>query len=234
MTTRLRKYMEIVDEHPELFENKGEGAIEIFTDPDRIQKEESKLKKELRETNLPESWADMGVLIDDPYFLVVRDLVKFPNGKMGGYMRFINREESLEGCQAVAILPVYDGKVVVLRNFRHATRNWELEIPRGFGEKGISAEENARKELLEETGLNANKLIQIGVLHTDTAARSSSVSIFYAEVTESNAPRLETNEAISDKIFLTSAEFEDMIKKRKITDGFTISAYSMAKIWRLL
>lgn len=231
--TQLKKYLRLIEKHPELFKNEGEGTLKVITDQNKIRREGSKLKKEQQKNNLPESWVDIGVLIDDPYFLVVRDLVEFPNGRMGGYIRFINRA-SLEGAQAVAILPVYEKKIIVLRIFRHATRNWELEIPRGFGEKGIPAEDNARKELLEETGLSANKLIQLGVLHTDTAARASPVLLFYAEVTESNVPRVETEEAISNKIFLTPAEFEDMIKKGKITDGFTISAYSMAKIWRLL
>lgn len=231
--TRLKRYLNLIEEHPELFENKEKGTLKIITNHEKIQEEESKLKRELQRKSLPEYWADIGVIVDDPYFLVVRDLVAFPNSRMGGYIRVINRA-SLEGGPAVAILPVYKGKIIVLRNFRHATRNWELEIPRGFGEKGISAEDNARKELLEETGLNADKLIQLGTLHTDTALRTSPVFLFYAEVKELSESMLDTEEVISGKIFLNQTEFEDMIKQRKITDAFTISAYSMAKLWGLI
>lgn len=233
MTVRLREYIKLIEEHPELFRNKEKGTIKIITNPLKIQEEESKIKKELRRKNLPESYGDIGILVEDPYFLIVRDLVEFPNGRMGGYMRFINTA-SLEGGPAVAILPAYKGKIILLRNFRHATRNWELEIPRGFGEKGISGEDNARKELFEETGLNAYKLTQLGLLHTDTAVRSSHVFLFYAEVKELSKSILETDEVISGKIFLNQTEFEDMIKQGNITDAFTISAYSMAKLWGLI
>ena len=233
MMEKLRKYIGLIEEHPKLFENKEEGTLKIITDPERIKREESKLKREFRGTEFQESFGEIGVLVDDPYFLVLRDLVEFPNGRLGGYLRFINKA-SLEGAQAVAILPVYKGKIIVLRNFRHATRNWEFEIPRGFGEKGISPEDNAKKELFEETGSVPNKLIKLGTLHVDTAVRSSPVFLFYADVNEINSSIEEKEEVISGKIFLDQMEFEDMIKQGDIKDAFTVSAYSMAKIWGLL
>lgn len=233
MTIHFEEYLKLMEEHPELFENEGEDIIRIITHRERIQEGEAKLKRELKRRNLPLSWSEIGILVDDPFFLIIRDLVEFPDGGIGGYIRFIHRA-GLEGGQAVVILPVVGGKILVLRNFRHATRGWELEIPRGFGEKGISAEENAKKELMEETRLKARTLVELGILHSDTGAISLPVALFYAEISESDLKALELEEITSSALFLAPSEFEEMIRKGKITDAFSISAYAMAKYNSLL
>lgn len=231
--SRLSNYLKLIEERPDFFNNKGKDSIRIITNPIRIQEEESRLIKEFRSQNLTESHGHIGILVDDPYYLIIRDLVEFPDGRIRGYIRFINKA-SLEGGEAVAILPVYKGKIILLRNFRHATRDWELEIPRGYGENGISAEDNARKELLEETGLSAHKLIRLGILHTDTAVRSSPAILFYAEIIKLKEFDLETEEVISNIILFSQTQFENMIKQGNIKDAFSISAYSMAKFEGLI
>ena len=64
----------------------------------------------------------------------------------GTYIRILPRRPE----SAVAVLPVLNGKILLLRHFRHSLRKWMWEIPRGFGEYGITAAENAEKELREE------------------------------------------------------------------------------------
>lgn len=233
MMDRLTKYLRLIEEHPELFDNKDESTIRIITNSKKIIEEENQLLKNLRKESLPESYCQIGILVDDPYFLIIRDLVEFPNGRIGGYIRLINKA-SLEDGQAVAIFSVYKDKIILLRVFRHATRNWELEIPRGFGEKGISPEDNARKELLEETGFNADKMILLGTLQSDTALISTPVFLFYAKIKEINESMLGNDEVISGKIYLNLIEFEAMIKNGSIADAFTISAYTMAKLRGLI
>ena len=61
----------------------------------------------------------------------------------------------------VVILPVKDGKILLMHNFRHATRSWQWEIPRGFGEPGVSAEDQARAEVSEEIHAQVSELVQI-------------------------------------------------------------------------
>jgi len=233
MKSRLIKYFDVMEKYPQLFENKESPTLKVIKDIVAIQEKESELKKRLSEKGLPEEYADIGVLVDDPYFLIVRDLAEFPNGDVRGYIRFINKA-SLKNAQAVAILPVYNNKIVLIRNFRHATRNWEIEIPRGFGEDGFSPEDNAKKELFEETGLTPIRILKLGSLNTDTAARSPPVILFYAEVSKPKTISFDANELISDILLLNQKDFEQMIKNEKITDGFTISSYCMAKILGLL
>ncbi len=56
------------------------------------------------------------------------------------------------------MLTIIDGCVLLLRNYRYAEQDHSLEIPQGFGTYGSSPEDDARRELLEETGLQPKEL----------------------------------------------------------------------------
>jgi hypothetical protein len=56
------------------------------------------------------------------------------------------------------------------------------------------------------------------------------VSIFIADIDKIDNIKLERKEAIIEMFFYAKNEFEDLIRKGKITDGFTLSAYTLAKI----
>ena len=73
---------------------------------------------------------------------VVVDVVRAKNGSLFAYERLMNRV--MRG--AVVIVPYYNGKYILLRQYRHALREYQYGFPRGFGEEGMSAKENAGKE----------------------------------------------------------------------------------------
>jgi 8-oxo-dGTP pyrophosphatase MutT (NUDIX family) len=51
------------------------------------------------------------------------------------------------------VLPVLpSGQIILVLNFRHPTRSWKLELPRGGMQSGETQEEAALRELKEETG----------------------------------------------------------------------------------
>ncbi len=53
-----------------------------------------------------------------------------------------------------------EGKIILVRQYRHAAKNITIEIPGGAIDKnGESPEEAARRELLEETGFEAGRQI---------------------------------------------------------------------------
>ena len=53
----------------------------------------------------------------------------------------------------VSVLPICDGKIGLIRAYRHAIQGDSWEIPRGFVEEGKSDVTSALRELEEETGL---------------------------------------------------------------------------------
>ena len=69
----------------------------------------------------------------------------------------------------VGVVPITaDGKVVMVRQYRHGTKEITLEIPGGLVEKG-DPQESARRELLEETGYAAKDLELLAVLRPQPA-----------------------------------------------------------------
>ena len=150
----LDKYFQLMQEHPELFRNPNEeGVIKIIIDRERILQEQATIRKSLQAEGNPECWIDIGVLAEDSWSLIIRDLVEFPDGHVAGYVRWLNRRSQEGGSFNVVLMCVRGDQVLLIRKFDHDARDFGWEFPRGFGELGLSAEENARKELEEEIGI---------------------------------------------------------------------------------
>ena len=107
-----------------------------------------------------------------------------------------------------------------------------MEIPRGFGTKGLSSEENARRELEEEIGATISRLVSLGQTYPNTGMTSECDELFFAEVELYG--NVEIEEAITDILPTPVSEFERMIRDNEITDGFTLAAYVRAKLKGLL
>ena len=65
---------------------------------------------------------------------------------------------------AAAAVPIDDrGRVILVRQYRHATGSWLLEVPAGkLDHPGESPEDCARREVEEETGFRAGEMTSLG------------------------------------------------------------------------
>lgn len=227
MNTRA-DYFKLTRTNESLFTNPAEDGIEILLDEAAIQEAETHTAQILEAKGLPPEWAKVGIAYRDQYLLLLRDAVRFPDKSLGTYIRLVDRYPGILG---VVTLPVYQGQILLIRHFRHATRSWHLEIPRGFGTVA-STEDNARRELEEEIGATISRLTFLGDTYPDTGMVASRVVLFYAEVAAYGQPEL--GEAISDIFPTPPPEFERLIRENKINDGFTLAAYARAKAFGLL
>jgi ADP-ribose pyrophosphatase len=151
---------------------------------------------------------DVGVMKRDKYWLWVNDACAFPNGKKGVYGRFMWMR-SLEGAPGVAVMPILsDGKIVLNCNFRHATRSWEIELPRGVVDHGEDVEAAARRETLEETGMVVESLMLLGEITPDTGVANTIVPVFAANVGEKMVPQQQESEAIEEVLALSMQEIK--------------------------
>ena len=224
-------YHSLMKHHPDLFDNNN-AMLRIISDERAIKTWQNQRDLELKKKALPESWADIGVVFSDPYIVILRDLVEFPDGRLGGYSRLYHRA-FLEGdAHRVVVLPEYEGKILLLHQFRHPTRQWHYEVPRGYGEPNTPSDKNARKEIEEETGGEIAELVSLGEFYNNTGYEAVSVSLFYAKLKSVGTP--EINEGIESFVWLTIKELEEWIANEKITDGFTIAAYTKAKLKGLI
>lgn len=73
-----------------------------------------------------------------------------------------------------------EGLVVLVEQWRHGTREVTLEIPGGMVDPGESPEEAARRELLEETGYGAERLIEVGRVEPNPAIQSNRCTTYVA------------------------------------------------------
>ncbi|SDE17240.1 NUDIX hydrolase [Glycomyces harbinensis] len=228
MTPDRRRYDELRETRPELFANPAGSIFTVLHDPESVSRAESEAAERLRSEGRPEDWAKTGVVYEDVYGLRLRDAVRFPDGSLGTYIRDV----SPQPVGGVVVLPVLNGDIVLLDHFRHATRTWHLELPRGGGEPGASPAEDARRELEEEIGAKATTLVALGELHPDTGMAAAAVALFYAEIDGIGEP--EAAEGIDSIRLVPPQSLRDMIRSGEVTDGFTMAAYLRATLHQLL
>ena len=209
------------------------APLRIISDMGVVAEWERKEREYLARRSYPSEWARIGIVLDDPYVIGVRDLVRFPDGKLRGYIRIIDRA-SLKNGQSVAILLFSEvsGKFALLRHFRHATRSWHLEIPRGFGEINTPPLKQAKRELWEELQVQVNYIVSLGSFHANTGLESTETQLFFAKSNSECVPN--RNEGISEVVGLTLSQIEHYIESGQITDSFTIASYTRAKLRGLL
>ncbi len=87
--------------------------------------------------------------------------------------------------------------VVLIRQYRHGTREVTLEIPGGMLEPGETPLAAARRELAEETGYTAEHWEQVGVVEPNPAFQTNRTYTFMARgARPTREPRPDPNEEI--------------------------------------
>jgi len=225
----LADYFAFVNAHPGLFVNPPQAAITILLDEDEIREAETQDAGRLEAQGMPAEWAKVGIAYQDQYVLLLRDAVRFSDGTLGTCIRSVDEDERTPG---VVVLPLHQEQVLLIRHFRHGTRNWHLEIPQGFGIAGLSSEESIRIELKEEIGATVSRLISLGQAHLDTSSGANRVELFFAEI--DSYGEVEQQEGISNLLPTSVPEVERMIRENQIDNVFLLVTYARAKLRGLL
>ncbi|MGB7128260.1 MAG: NUDIX hydrolase [Candidatus Rhabdochlamydia sp.] len=216
----LEEYFSYVKQLAQSSGNYQEGEIEIVMDPVEILKiqkiQENRLLQKGFSKIEAREFSQIGVVCEDQYLIWLRDAVYFPQKIPGTYDRIIWKNELKEGLSGVAVLPVLpSGHIALIVNYRHATRSWELEIPRGGVELQETIEQAALRELKEETGLVASSLHFLGQVAPDNGVLSSVMPIFLAKISFQGESQTEYGEAIAEVISFTKDEL-----KKGLMQGF--------------
>lgn len=89
--------------------------------------------------------------------------------------------EVVEYAGAVAIVAVNEkGELLLVRQYRHAVGKTLLEIPAGKLEPGEEPMASARRELLEETGCEAERLIKLISFYSTPGFTTEELHLFLA------------------------------------------------------
>jgi ADP-ribose diphosphatase len=124
---------------------------------------------------------------------------------------------------SVVVLPVLpDGKIVLIRQYRHAARQYMWELVAGRIDAGESPKKAAARELIEETGYRAKKFKIFLDIFPSPGFLEERMYILLAEQVTPGEAKPEEDEKIEPKS-CTRRELERMIGSGKIIDAKTIA-----------
>jgi ADP-ribose pyrophosphatase len=134
---------------------------------------------------------------------------------------------------AAIILPIDEGRVWLVEQFRYTIQQRALELPQGSWEQ-VSAEpeELARGELREETGLHAETMISLGMLWIAYGFTRQKQFVYLATgLTQKETARdAEEHDLLVRSVSLD--EFERMMREGVIADASTVAAWGLYLMWK--
>jgi len=149
-------------------------------------------------------------------FGVRRDVVLEPGGVRA-------TREVVTHPGSVVVLPVLqDGRILMIRQYRHATRQYLWELVAGRIDEGETVKEAAARELLEETGYQAKRFsVFLDVFPTPGFLEERMYLLLAEGLTEGEA-QPEEDEKIFSRAFRPQ-ELKHMMKRGKLRDAKSIA-----------
>lgn len=156
------------------------------------------------------------VLFKGKVFGVRRDQVIEPGGHR------VTREV-IAHPGSVVVLPVLpDGRILLIRQYRFATRQFLWELVAGRVDEGETVRQAASRELIEETGYRAKKLRVFLEMFPTPGFLEERMHILLAQGLTPGQAEPEEDEKIINKSF-SRRELEEMIRKNELRDAKTIA-----------
>jgi ADP-ribose pyrophosphatase len=157
---------------------------------------------------------------------VREDEILRSNGQKGIY-GVVEKEDG------AIILPIDDGRIWLVEQFRYTIGERALELPQGTWERAIeNPEELARGELQEELGLKAARMVQLGTMWIAYGFARQREHVFLASglsPTEKN-PDAEEHDLVVHSVPIP--EFERMMLDGTIRDECTLAAWGLYLLWK--
>lgn len=154
--------------------------------------------------------------------IVARDQMAVPE-----YLVVVPKLQTSDGVTGVAILPVVNNKIALIRIYRHAIESWSWEIPRGFVENEEGTLVSVSRELEEETGLQCRKenIQSLGFIDADAGTLSAKIQLFLGMDCEVIRPFTADEMGHLEMKFLEVKEIYAMIEQSEIRDPSTLIAF---------
>jgi 8-oxo-dGTP pyrophosphatase MutT (NUDIX family) len=156
------------------------------------------------------------VAYENPWVTVWHDEVARPDGSPGiyGVVHFAN-------LAAGAVVLDDDDRVLLVGQHRYTLDTYSWEIPEGGVPAGESALDGARRELREETGVEADGWREIVRFHLSNSISDEAGVLFAARATSHGVASPEPSEALAIR-WLAFDEALAMTTDGRITDAMTI------------
>ena len=156
------------------------------------------------------------MIYQGPVFGLRRDEVIEPTGVRA-------RREVITHPGSVVVLPVLDdGRIVMIRQYRHATRQYLWELVAGRKEPEETPKQGAARELLEETGYRAKRLKVFLDVFPTPGFLEERMYVVLAEGLKAGEAQPEEDEKIEVRAYKVK-ELTEMMKKGRLKDAKSIA-----------
>ena len=155
-------------------------------------------------------------------FRIRRDFLKTPDGRETHF-------EIVEHGGSVIIIPVdEEGNIWFVRQYRHATGKHLLELPAGTRDGDEPFEDCAAREIREETGMAAGRLVKIGEFYLAPGYSTEFMGIFLATDLKHNPLAPDADEILSVEKYSVKQAFE-LAERGEMPDAKSLAALLLAR-----
>lgn len=155
---------------------------------------------------------------ETPWISVTHHEVVDPGGKQGvyGVIHFKNL--------AVGIVPLdEDLNTWIVGQYRYPLETYSWEIPEGGGKRDVAPLESAKRELREETGIEAAQWTKVLEMDLSNSASDEQAIIYVAQELTFHAAQPDHDEELEQRK-LPFAELYGMVERGEVRDSLTVAA----------
>ncbi|MFH2006299.1 MAG: NUDIX hydrolase [bacterium] len=129
----------------------------------------------------------------------------------------------------INIVPITrSGELVLVRQYRQGVEDFTLEIPGGMMDPRDGAPEDAAaRELLEETGYRAARLLEMGWVEPNPAIQDTRCHTFLAEDVERVAPIDQDGGEDLEVVLVPLSEVGELVRCGRIRHALVIAAFAL-------
>lgn len=163
-------------------------------------------------------------IFNDSWCKLRKDAYKTPQGKI------VDSYYVYEFPEWVTAVPVTeDGRIVMVRQYRHALGEICLETPGGcVDDTDLNHEEAIKRELLEETGYAFSSYQYLGKVSANPSTNTNLMHMFLATGGKKiSEQQLDANEEIEIELF-TMEEIKNLIRENKIVQAMHVTCFLYA------
>ena len=169
-------------------------------------------------------------LFKEPWLTVRKDKCEMPDGTIIPSF-YVN--EYPEWVNAFALTK--EGKVVMVKQYRHGIKEISTELPGGVAEENESMEEAIRREMKEETGYEFDEVSFLGKICANPSTTNNYMHMFLAKggrkVTE---PKLDEAEDL-EVLLLEVEEVKELVRNNQMHQSLHVNCifYALRKLGQL-
>lgn len=179
-----------------------------------------------KDTNYVSPWKTLNseLVHESPWIAVSKHEVITPTGRNGKYSKVHFKNI------AIGIIPLdYDNNTWLIGQHRYPVNCYTWEIPEGGGKLTDDPLESAKRELLEETGIVAEKIEKILEMQLSNSATDERAIIYVARQLNFHNPKPDETELLEIKKVPFSTAY-DMVMKGDITDSLSVAGILKTKL----